>query len=200
MPTIFEWKINSTDKTDGYEQILQSMREFVKNNPPSTDQNATISITAEELGYTGSISLLFTKENFEVTRINDHELLNYNYPSNLALFDTTTFPSGYPEHPHQVSPQQKAQLLFLFPEAARSKVIENAMKSALESYDDSVELKEYLPLVKNYKNVCQTEGVDITCAHPERPLKNDDYCKYAKTLNSGDSVRDAIFEICSCTP
>jgi hypothetical protein len=196
-PPNYSWTItqhsNANDKQVGYQGVLNDMRQFVQNGG-TVAQKATITINDGIGGSSGSITLTFTDNNFTVTDING-QAIKYTYPSPLPTFTATNLPSIFTKSPKAVTDSEKAQLIYLFSEAARSEVIETAMENAITN-SGIVNLNTYAPFVHTYGHTCSHVGVNS--AHPTRTLKCTDYCAYAATLQKGVPDRNDINNICNC--
>jgi hypothetical protein len=193
----FDWTItshsNAMDKKVGYERMLENMRNFVRHGGAKA-KTETITLKHEVGASPPTTTLTFIDNNFTVTHING-QTISYNYPTKLPQFEPANLPSAYPASPTAVSLSQKTELLYLFPEAARSVVLQEAMLEAFRT-GNAVELAKYSPLVNNYKKTCKKAGVNSD--HPERPLTRADYCAYARDLAPGTPDRNKIDELCNC--
>ena len=217
-PSKYEWDISEWDVYDenkaneinsGYQRILDNMRKFVREGK-DVAKNETISINRKNnLGEKVSATLTFSDNNFEVTKINDKEI-DYNYSKNLPKFDAADLPSTLiPASSKNADQNQKDKiktvLLYLFPEAARSSVIQEAMESAMKNENwtpdtdngTTVILKNYEPLVKMYQHTCKEVKLDP--AHPARQLTCADYCQFVKNNRQpGTPDREAVNKLCKC--
>lgn len=176
---------NPMDKVVGYQSMLAAMRSFVRAG--GVAQPIVLSIK-HGVGAAPETTLTMKNDNFEVTSINGHQI-SYNYAGGLEDFYASGFPSCFPTGATAPTAAQKTQLLYMFPEAARSAVIEDAFVDALTN-NGSVKLNSYLPLVKAYQHTCGTGGVGLNHHHPPRTLTAADYKLYAATL--ADRTPDKI--------
>lgn len=132
-------------------------------------------------------------DNFTVTHING-QAIDYNY-AGLPTFYAADLRGSFPTGVTAVNAHEKAKLLYLLPEAARSTVIENAFSAVLRSGGyDGVTLQTYGPLVNNYGHTCAVVPLDPST--PTRPLTAQDYRQYAATLAIGTPARGAINALC----
>ncbi len=176
---------NPMDKVVGYQSMLAAMRTFVRAGGVAQPIVLTIK---HGVGAAPATTLTMKNDNFEVTSINGHQIA-YNYAGGLEDFHASGFPNCFPTDGTAPTAAQKTQLLYMFPEAARSAVIEDAFVDALTN-NASVKLSSFLPLVKAYQHTCGTGGVGLNHHHPPRALTAADYKLYAATL--ADRTPDRI--------
>lgn len=179
------------DKIVGYRDTLQAMRAFVHAGGALQHNHVNVYGHALPSPNPPWITLRFSNHNFEVSEINGQPI-DYNYPQQLPAFDCGTFPFAFPVNPAAVNLNQKTQLLFLFAEAARSRVIQDRMEGSFAGYGD-VDLQSLEVLARHYAATC--EVVQINWVHPNRPLTRGDYLAYAATLPHGYPVRIAIEQL-----
>lgn len=188
-----DWTItqhsNAMDKRLGYARVLEEMRDFVRNNAAG---NIQINVHQNAPNAAPTTSMTMSANNFTVTQINGNGI-HYNY-GNLPTFYGADLPTAFNSGGVAVDGLQKAKLLYLFPEAARSTVIEEAFSAAIGSGHGSVVLATYACLVNNYGHTCATVGLDP--ATPARPLAAADYVQYANTLADGVPARAQILALC----
>lgn len=172
-----------------YLSTLELMRNFV-----SSQTNRTTAIHINQTAGHGlpRTTLTMSSENFTVSQINGIDI-DYNYVTMPTLYGGEV-PHCFPVGGVAANSDEKAKLLYLLPEAARSKVIERKFGALLQSGHGSVSLAALGPLVNNYGHTCDRAG--LTIASLERPLTKADYCAYADTLAAGTPVKRDIQALC----
>ena len=183
MPQVINWTLDNDQQS--YATMLAAVRAFMK----AKHENEYALITATD----SKASVRMSSKNFEITHVNEVQLKSYNYGELgdctlgelWAINDKIVNPTG----------AQKAALIFLYAEAARSSLIEKAFTNLLDGkFSNGLPLSRLAPLVKNYANSCGQAGIDSD--HPDRPLVSADYRKYAMTLDEGTPSREQILKIC----
>lgn len=176
---------NQMDNKVGYQQLLEKVRDFVRNSrTPSPTQ-----ITIKQLDGSNqkTTSLTMSNNNYMVSHVNGNAIV-YNYSGNPPVIKSTDIPAKLPTGTTAPTESQKATLLYMVPEAARSKVIEAAIIRVIEGA--TVDLNRYAPLVKAYGHTCNR--VQVSVDHPARPLTAEDYNAYALSLAEGVQDRKDI--------
>jgi hypothetical protein len=166
---------NAMDKVVSYKGVLNAMRQHV-----ALGGNALampIHIKQGVGANPPTTTLTMTNNNFTVTMINGAGIV-YNYVLPLPVLRAADIPTAFPTGLNAATANQKAILLYMFPEAARSAVIEAAIIRALEG--GQVTLGDYAPLVNNYGKTCTQVGVNVN--NPARVLVAGDYTAFANTL------------------
>ncbi|WP_125901010.1 hypothetical protein [Methylobacterium indicum] len=188
MPT---WNIsihsNAKDKTIGYEQALREVRDYVRTSGTPNPTNVNIVQISQNPQVTTSLQMQNT--NFQVVSINN-QVITYNYANPLPVFLATDIMQSFPVGAVAASAAQKTKLLYMFPEAARSSVIESAIKTVIAGSD--VDLNVLSPLVNAYGHTANLAQVNVN--HPQRPLTALDYRNYAATLPVGTPDRQRIID------
>jgi|TARA_B110000908_G_scaffold115012_1_gene134864 hypothetical protein len=183
-----DWTItdlsNVMDKSIGYVCVLAEMRQFVQNNAVG---HLDINIHQTAGAATLTTTLRMSADNFTITAINGHGI-HYNY-GNLPTFFGWDLPASFPTGGNAATDEQKAKLIHLLSEAARSTVIEEAFLAEIPG-GGGVVLRDYGPLVNQYGHTCAAVG--LLAATPARPLTAADYLQYAATLANDTPVKIAI--------
>ncbi|ROS05576.1 hypothetical protein EDC56_1113 [Sinobacterium caligoides] len=192
---MIDWVVTeSSNRMDiklGFARVLEEMRAYVRTTLAGT---VTINIYHETYGQEPKTSLTMSANNFEISHING-QVIHYNYVG-LPTFYATDLPGSFPTGGAPANPVQKAKLLYLLPEAARSSVLEEKFTEELMRYDGagSVTLSDYTCLVNNYSHTCHSVGLNL--ASLARPLTAIDYRTYAATLAEGTPDKLAIAARC----
>lgn len=184
---------NAMDLTLAYDGVLQEMRNFVTPvNAPTGQINIDIIQVSKNPPLTTRLQMRNT--NFQVTAINI-PLNNYNYTNPAPDLSSDDIPNSFPVGNKAASDNQKTKLLYMFPEAARSSVIQKAIKTVLVGHKGkpaTLHLRQLSPLVNAYGHTAALANVNIN--HPARPLTGTDYMNYAQTLAVGTPDRQLIID------